>query len=110
MSNWNLKTMYLAASLVLGLSSCSVTKEIKENMILTNGLEDLANKSKAGIVTTTCDISVRTEPKEAKIDIVDKHYSGIKFIPYKQSGTNTSLGINKNSYMLNYSVPLTPKK
>jgi hypothetical protein len=103
MSNWNLRTIYLAIPLALGLSSCSVTKEITHNMVLVNSPKDLEYKVNVGNVTAERDISVRTQQKETQVNATAKPYSEIRFIPYKPA-TST------NSYMPNYSVPLLPKK
>jgi hypothetical protein len=96
--------MYLIIPFVLGFYSCSVTKEITENMIFVNGPKDLEYRINAGNATAYRNISVLREIKET--NAVNKHYFDLKFVPYQQSGININ-AIPNTPY---YSVPLLPKK
>jgi len=100
-----LRKIYLAVPIVLGLSACSVTKEITENMIFVNGPKDMKYKTNTYEMTAEQDIRAKTILREQReTNTVDKHYFDIKLIPYQQSATNTT------PYMLNYSIPPIPKK
>jgi hypothetical protein len=93
--------MYLAAPLVLGLSACSVTR----NMVFVNSSKDLEYRINASNMTEEAIKNVQRGVCHINKDYVSTPYLGMKLIPYQSLG----MGMNK-PYKYEYRDFHFPKK